>query len=55
MPFGPVRVRVAVDAAPDAAQIASAGEQVERAWAEDSERARKEVSTESSDEELEEE
>ncbi len=55
MPFGPVRVRVAVDAAPDTAQIAAAGEQVERAWAEDSERARKEVSTESSDEELEEE
>jgi segregation and condensation protein A len=45
MPFGPVRVRAAVDAAPDADRIAAAGEEAERAWAADGERARKEVST----------
>ena len=55
MPTGPVRVRTAVDTAPDANQIEAAGEEVERAWAADRERARKGVSTGGSPVESEEE
>ena len=55
MPTGPVRVRTAVDTAPDASQIEAAGEEVERAWAADRARARKGASTGGSPVESEEE
>ena len=55
MPFGPVRVRAAVDTAPDSDQIAAAGKEAERAWASVSEKAREEVSARGSAGEREEE